>query len=122
MDELDELFSSLLTPEIIDEAERSYDRDMSTQLENKNLRALPPDPSTSSTESHLNFKNVDKFNKDSIRALMNSMAETKPKFLPLECLPCANVEVHKYKACPKPGTKTCSSCKLVSYCSAVSGY
>jgi hypothetical protein len=119
MDELDEVFSSLFTPEIIDDAKRSYDRDMSSQ--NKNIHAIPPDP-TSSIESRLNLKNVDISNKDSLQALfMNSMAEAKPRFLPLECLPCANVEIQKYKACPKPGTKTCSSCKLVSYCSAVSG-
>ncbi|KAG2123462.1 hypothetical protein DEU56DRAFT_48468 [Suillus clintonianus] len=41
----------------------------------------------------------------------------KPDFPPLDVLPCANVQVAQFKACPKQGTKACSACKLVSYCS-----
>lgn len=37
----------------------------------------------------------------------------------LPCAPCANVQVQKHWHCPKEGTLTCSSCTLVSYCSAV---
>ncbi|KAH7886867.1 hypothetical protein F5I97DRAFT_1829385 [Phlebopus sp. FC_14] len=41
----------------------------------------------------------------------------KPKYPPLEVLPCANVHVEKYMACENQGKMTCIACKLVSYCS-----
>jgi hypothetical protein len=51
--------------------------------------------------------------------MQDILLNEKPKFSPLENLPCANVEVQKYKMCPNPGTLACGACKLVSYCSKV---
>jgi len=50
--------------------------------------------------------------------LMREMA--KPKYGPLDRLPCANVQAAKYTACDHPGISSCSNCKLVAYCSKVS--
>lgn len=50
-------------------------------------------------------------------AVMSYALKAKPRFLPPKVLPCANINPSQYFACNKPGTKTCSSCKLVSYCS-----
>jgi hypothetical protein len=56
------------------------------------------------------------------QGMMDSVVNRNPKFPPLEVLPCANVDVDKYAACEKPGKLSCSSCKLVSYCSKVWHY
>ena len=40
---------------------------------------------------------------------------------PLLRLPCANVDPAKQLKCPQNGTLACSECKLVSYCSKMSG-
>ncbi|OAX31589.1 hypothetical protein K503DRAFT_777457, partial [Rhizopogon vinicolor AM-OR11-026] len=73
------------------------------------LRTVPPDPSTSG-----NFADFDV--SDPKRAF-EAFRKMKPKIPPPEMLPCANVDVEKYKVCQKQGTKACSACKLVSYCS-----
>ncbi|KAF6752082.1 hypothetical protein DFP72DRAFT_991169 [Ephemerocybe angulata] len=38
-------------------------------------------------------------------------------FLPRKSFPCANVQPSTYRVCDQPGTKACSGCRLVSYCS-----
>ena len=53
------------------------------------------------------------------KRLCEVFRKMKSKFPPLEILPCANVHPAKLKICPKQGTKACSACKLVSYCSKV---
>jgi len=117
MDELTNLLS-LFPKEMIDEAERQHNRDLS--LKNKNIRSIPPDP-VSDFASKLELKGLDTSNPDLVReALLKSVPDIKPTYPPLESLPCANVEAAKYMACLKPGTKACSACKLVSYCSQVS--
>ncbi|OJA20158.1 hypothetical protein AZE42_11951 [Rhizopogon vesiculosus] len=63
------------------------------------LRTIPPDPSTSS-----NFAD---FDVSDPKCALEACRKMKPKFPPPEMLPCANVEVVKYKVCPKQGTKTC---------------
>jgi len=117
MDELTRLFS-LLPKEMLDEAERQYNRDQS--LKNKNIRSIPPNP-LGDMASKLDLKGLDTSNPALVReALLKSVSDIKPTYPPLESLPCANVDANKYKACLKPGTKACGACKLVSYCSLVS--
>jgi len=102
-----------------DEAERQHNRDL--YLKNKNIRSILPEP-VSDFASKLELQGLDTSNPDLVReAILKSMSKVKPKYPPLETLPCANVEVIKYKACLKPGTKACSACRLVSYCSPGSG-
>ncbi|KAG1747941.1 uncharacterized protein EDB91DRAFT_1235835 [Suillus paluster] len=76
---------------------------------------VPPDPSGSG-EPFLPT-DVDASNPERLFETLRD--KLKPKFPPLDVLPCANVQVVQFKACPKQGTKTCSACKLVSYCSKV---
>lgn len=47
--------------------------------------------------------------------MFNRAREFKPTHPPLQHLPCANAAI----PCLQPGVKVCSSCKLVTYCSAV---
>ncbi|OJA14611.1 hypothetical protein AZE42_07967 [Rhizopogon vesiculosus] len=68
------------------------------------LRTMPPDPSTS---GDFNFADFDV--SDPKRAF-EAFGKMKPKIPPPEMLPCANVDVAKYKVCPKQGTKACN-CK-----------
>ncbi|KAJ8587573.1 hypothetical protein M405DRAFT_863636 [Rhizopogon salebrosus TDB-379] len=75
------------------------------------LISVPPDPSTSSDP----ILDTD-FDPSHPERLFKTLCKVKPKFLPLEMLPCANVHTTKFKICPKWGTKACSACKLVSYC------
>jgi len=122
MDEFFAQFSTLLTPETFSnftaEAQRSFDRDMSTQ--SKNFVALPPDPrGRGSTFDPTNLDITDPARgADVLKSLMDGA--TKVRFPPPENLPCANVQASQYKACNKQGSMACSSCKLVSYCSKVS--
>jgi len=122
MDEFFAQLSSLLTPETLSnvtaEAQRSFDRDMSTQ--SKNIVALPPDPGAGrSTFDPTNLDITDPARgADVLKSLMDGA--TKVRFPPPENLPCANVQAGQYKACNKRGSMACSSCKLVSYCSKVS--
>jgi len=109
--------------EIMDEAECQHNRDLPSK--NKNLRRIPPPPGpVSDIASELDFKGLDTSNLDLFReGLLKSMSSIEPPpHPPLESLPCANIEVTKYKVCLKPGTKACSACKLVSYCSPVSDH
>lgn len=53
------------------------------------------------------------------QGMVDSVVNKNPKFPPLDVLLCANVNVEKHGVCEKPGKLTCSSCKLVSYCSKV---
>ena len=120
MVESSKLFSSLFPKEITDEAERQYNRDLF--LKNENIRSIPPDP-LSDMMNKLDLEGIDTSNPDLLReAVSKSLSNIKPTHPPPESLPCANVEPAKYKACPKPGTKTCGACKLVSYCSPVSDH
>ena len=122
MDELFAQFSGLFTPETFSnaraEAQRSIDRDMSTQ--SKSIIALPPDPMAGgSIFDPSNLDAADPSHRaDILKSLTNSA--TKVRFPPPENLPCANVQVGQYNACNKRGSMACSSCKLVSYCSKVS--
>ena len=56
-------------------------------------------------------------------AMEMSKKVSKPKFAPLDRLPCANVRVENDAAsmCSAPGTSFCGKCKLVAYCSKVRG-
>lgn len=117
MDQLYSMFSRFMPPEIIAKAEDSFQRGMSSQ--NKNLRVLPPDP-ISEAKPPWSFPSMDAIDEVRFRAsLLENIQNTKPRFSVLERLPCANVEVEKYKTCPNPATMACSACKLVSYCSKV---
>jgi hypothetical protein len=78
------------------------------------LISVPPDPSTSSDP----ILDTD-FDPSHPERLFKTLCKVKPKFLPLEMLPCANVHTTKFKICPKWGIKACSACKLVSYCCKV---
>ncbi|KAG0697937.1 hypothetical protein DFH29DRAFT_944009 [Suillus ampliporus] len=74
---------------------------------------VPLDPSDSGEP----FLSTDIDASDPERLFETLRDRLKPKFPPLDVLPCANVQVTQFKACPKQGIKTCSACKLVSYCS-----
>lgn len=83
-----------------------------------NLRKMPPDPLADSKE----MSGLDNSESDPsvlFEKFRNVAGNSKPRFPPPEVLPCANAEVAKYRACPNPGNKACSSCRLVSYCSKV---
>jgi hypothetical protein len=80
---------------------------------------IPPNPSTevgSALDTNL-LANL----KADPEAFLKSITEkaNKLQFPAPERLPCANVDVDKYKACPNNGTMACSACKLTSYCSKV---
>ena len=86
-----------------------------------NLRAIPPDPLDNS-QLHTEMNGLDNSESDPsvlIEKLRKVAGKSKLRFPPPEVLSCANVEVTKYRACPNPGNKACSSCRLVSYCSKV---
>lgn len=112
------MFSRVMSPESIAEVQAAVHRD--TSFQNKNLRAIPPDPMTSAKWSS-SFASMSVVNEDDFRASFtaNMVQNAQPGFSPLERLPCANIEVEKYKTCPNPGARACSACKLVSYCSKV---
>jgi len=126
MDELFAHFSSLLTPETFSnataEAQRSFDRDMSTQ--SKSLVVRPPDPDPRAGGSTIDLTNLDLTNPAHRADVLKSWTDgaTKVRFPPPENLPCANhgVQAGQYEACNKRGSMACGSCKLVSYCSKVS--
>ncbi|KAM6494778.1 protein of unknown function (DUF4470) domain containing protein [Amanita muscaria] len=111
MDELIQLFSTMMTPARMAEAQaealRSFERDLSAQSEN--VRVLPPDPGNPATNASIP-KDV-----NSIREMMEQTLH--PRNPPPTSLPCANVQPAKYTICKDPGTMACSACKLVSYCS-----
>ncbi|OJA20467.1 hypothetical protein AZE42_04908 [Rhizopogon vesiculosus] len=73
------------------------------------LTSMPPDPSTSGKFGDFGISDW--------KSALEACRKMKPKFPPPEMLPCANVDIAKSKVCPKQGTKACSACKLVSYCS-----
>ena len=112
-----ELSISFIPHGIVDETKRQHDRDLF--LKNKNIRSLGHEL-IGHLARKLVLKDLDTPNQDLREALLESVANIKPTHPPLESLPCANVEAIKHKACPKPGTKACSACKLVSYCSQAS--
>ena len=55
-------------------------------------------------------------------AMELSKQASKPKFAPLDYLPCANAQIenNNFSMCNDPGTSFCGKCKLVAYCSKVS--
>lgn len=60
--------------------------------------------------------------KVSIRIAAQGKRERHPWSVPLEHLPCANVDVQNHFKCPLRGEKRCAGCKLTSYCSRVRTY
>jgi len=117
MDKLTSMFSRLLPPQMSDYAEQIYHNNMSVQ--NAHIRVIPPDPRA---ERGPLFDGIDEYGGiDTIlKQMMNSFAKNQTPSFPIpQRLPCANVEVEKYKTCDNPGTMACSGCKLVSYCSKV---
>ncbi|KAF8636838.1 hypothetical protein AX17_003230 [Amanita inopinata Kibby_2008] len=95
-DSLASAFSRILSPEMIDEVREESHRDMT--YTGGSLRLIPPDPNQDDINP-IKFKNL--------------RAEgMKPRFPPLEVLPCANIEVSKYRVCPNPGKMACSQCRL----------
>ena len=107
------MFNGLFSPEVIAEVERAYQ--LNHDSGNTNVYIMDPDPSVSSNlQAKVNESNTP-------QAYIQTMIQEcmKPKFPPPENLPCANVEVAKYRTCQNPGKLACSACKLVSYCSEV---
>jgi hypothetical protein len=118
MDQLMSMFSRFFSPEIISEAQANFDRDASSQ--NKSIRVIPPDP-ISEAKMSSSLASISAADEDHFRSsfLENMLHNVKPRFPPLERLPCANAQVEKYNTCPNPGTRACTACNLVSYCSKV---
>ena len=107
------MFSGFFSPEVIAAAEREYQ--LNHDSGNTNVCVMDPDPSVS---SNLRAKvNESKTPQAFIQTVIQE--SMKPKFPPPENLPCANVEVAKYRTCQNPGKLACSACELVSYCSEV---
>ena len=99
---MDELFSSLLTPEAFSnataEAQRSFDRNMSTQ--SKSIVVIPPD--LRAGRSMFDPTNLDFTDPAHRTDILKSLTDNsiKARFPPPENLPCANhgVQVGQYKA------------------------
>ena len=106
MDELVDKLSHL--------AEHAYNRDMSST--NANIRVLPPPPVSSVSSTKLKMALA---GDDPRSAILEEAKNAKPRFPPLEFLPCANVDAERARVCQKRGAMACGACKLVSYCSKV---
>ncbi|KAF8800717.1 hypothetical protein BYT27DRAFT_7199539 [Phlegmacium glaucopus] len=116
MDDPMDRLSRLITPEIKAKAEHAMQRDLNIQ--NKNLRTIPPDKKTGKGSLVPNLNDIDEDDTAGLQeALLKYCLHIKPRFPPLEMLPCANVHVEQYTACENQGTSACSACRLVSYCS-----
>jgi len=124
MDDLSDRLFRLMTPEMKADVENSFKRDMTIQ--SKSLRRVPPDPMAEKNIPVPNMKDLEE--SDLLdpavlqETLVQSLLHMKPRFPPLEKLPCANVQAEKYTACENRGNLACSACKLVSYCSKVRAY
>lgn len=115
----DDPFGSLLTPQMRAYAESSYRRNMSIQ--NPHLSAVvSPDP-TKKQGILPDLNNLNTSDPASHHDTINKYLadHSKPRYPPPATLPCANIQVEKYSVCQNPGTKACSICKLVAYCSKV---
>lgn len=103
------------------EAQSAMDHDMSTQ--SKSILVLPPDPKTEGPFLDLNDLDITDpghaQGTEVLKSITDSIVSKPLRFPPPDTLPCANVQVHKYEVCNKPGTMVCSECRLVSYCSKV---
>lgn len=115
MDELTDQLFSLMTPEMKAKLENSMQHDMGIQ--SKSLRRIPPDPMN---EKGPSLDHNNEYTLAGLEKNLKHLQDVKPRFPPLEKLPCANVQVERYTICENPGTSACSACKLVSYCSKVS--
>lgn len=113
MDPFHDPFNHLLTPEQRAESDSSYEDFRG--IRSHNLRKIPPDPYS---QLHTKTDELDR-SEDPLISFQKYASQSKPRFPPPEVLPCANVKVAKYRVCPNPGDKACSSCRLVSYCSKV---
>ena len=115
MDGLSELFSRLMTPEMMAEVEH---QEMSAK--SKSLQYMPPDPFAGKAAPIPNLKDLDESDPAAVaEAVFRSIQDVRPRYPPLEMLPCANVQVKQYTACENQARLACSACKLVSYCSKV---
>ena len=118
MDELSKLFSRLMTAEMKAEVEHMIHQEMSAQ--SRSLRCMPPDPFAGKAAPIPNLKDLDESDSVAVaEAIFRSIQNMRPRFLPLEMLPCANVQVKQYTVCENQAKLACSACKLVSYCSKV---
>jgi len=112
---------ALMTPARMTEARakamHAFERDQNIQ--NQNLRVLPPDPATQKKTSTFP-EDID--SPAQLQSAWQQMVKgsLRPRYPPPTTLPCANVQAEKYTVCENPGTMACSACKLVSYCSKVS--
>ena len=91
------------------------------------LNTIPPDPDRErrDIEHLMEYLRVSTDGPSGLsreEAMAKYIKEVMPTAVPPpKSLPCANVKVEAYEACDKPGTRACSACKLVSYCSKVGG-
>jgi hypothetical protein len=119
MTQLAKMFASVLqTPELMAEAARWYKHEMSRD-ESGSIPTTATDDIAATDgmdENGFGSLTVEEFG----RNLMSVQLKRNPEVLPSVRLSCANVDREKDKACSDPGTKACSGCKLVSYCSRVS--
>ena len=122
MDGLSELLSGLMTPEMKAEVEQKIHRETSREMSapSRSLRRMPPDPSAGKAAPIPNLKDLDKTDPAAVgEAVFRSIQNVRPRYPPLEMLPCANVQVKQYTVCKNQAKWACSACKLVSYCSKV---
>ncbi|KAJ2924336.1 hypothetical protein H1R20_g12763, partial [Candolleomyces eurysporus] len=83
------------------------------------LKPIPPPPrkETDPLQPLQKLADLDRVDPDDVEGLLGEFSNVRPVHPPPAVLPCANVQPARYSACEKPGTKACSACKLVSYCS-----
>ncbi|KDR66739.1 hypothetical protein GALMADRAFT_106135 [Galerina marginata CBS 339.88] len=116
MDDIIKRFSTMMPEtmsQIMADAKSAFERNMITQ--SKSIAVLPPHPKAAG--SFPDPKDIaDPARRTSfLKSITDSLS--KLQYPPPEALPCANVQVDKYKFCEKPGIMACSECRLVSYCS-----
>ena len=116
MDDFKALMDTILPP--IDDTDRKAAEEACKRHflgTNRNLRGMQPPPPTNNFIDPQNPLEGLTFG-EGLKLLQKT---AKPKFGPLDHLPCANAQVDKYTACDRPGRLFCSRCKLVAYCAKV---
>lgn len=99
-----EVVTTDVPPFFIDIPSREAGQDMSSMV------------SALAAEHNLSSQFEEGFN---ARMLNGTFRDHHPWAVPITSVPCANHEPSLYERCPEVGTRACSGCRLVLYCSQV---